>query len=193
MMKLLLGDTYKQIFKNFQIEESQIFATYNNPDYTQDLKLGVRLFLKRIGNNSTRSYLLLCSKELESHINNYNVLAFAYWIPRDLIESTEDLLSVLRKFVSIFGCRIRIGRIEDKFISETKIALNSRYRSPEQIIEILQPKHIPCEFYYFDDEFVVSEALCFRQFKSEVQQCLICPHRIPHKAFDNQAIFSVCD
>jgi hypothetical protein len=31
-----------------------------------------------------------------------------------------------------------------------------------------------------------------RQFKSEVHQCLTYQHRIPRKAFCNQAIFEVC-
>lgn len=37
-----------------------------------------------------------------------------------------------------------------------------------------------------------SQVLAQRQFKFEVHQCLIYQHRIPRKAFYNQAIFEVC-
>jgi hypothetical protein len=159
MSNLFLGDVYNEIFKpNFAINEDVVVATYNEPDFTQELKIGVKLLLKRVSNNNTKSYLLLCIQKR----NNAYFFAFSYWIPEALVSSSIELLDILSKFINIFGMTIRVGCIEDRFILETTVSLDSTLRHPEQVINILGSPHIPCEYYFFDNnQFIVSESLVF--------------------------------
>ncbi|MBG1270298.1 hypothetical protein [Nostoc sp. WHI] len=159
MNKLFLGDVFNHIFKsNFSISEDEVFETYNNPDLIQELKIGVQLFIKELNNEEHKSNLLLCVQDK----GNYNLFAFSYWIPKELVVSFTEPLSILQEFVVTFGSRIKVGYAEDFFVSETTVALESRLKHPYQVIQVLGSKHIPCEYYlFFDKEFVVSDTLVF--------------------------------
>jgi hypothetical protein len=157
MGRISLGDTFNEIFKtNFSISEDEVFETYNNPDFIQELKIGVKLFIKGINKEERRDKLLLCVQDK----GDYSLFAFSYWLPEELVDSCTDPLNILREFVLMFGSIIKVGYSESLFIEETTVALEPGLMHLEQVIQVLGSEHIPCQYYFFyGNEFIVSDSL----------------------------------
>lgn len=146
MGRIFLGDTFNEIFKtNFSISEDEVFETYNNPDFIQELKFGVKLFIKGINKEERRDKLLLCVQDK----GDYSLFAFSYWLPEELVDSCANPLNILREFVLMFGSIIKVGYSESLFIEETTVALEPGLMHLEQVIQVLGSEHIPCQYYFF--------------------------------------------
>jgi len=159
MTKLFLGNEFNDVFEsNFSITEDEVCETYNNPDLVQELKIGVKLSIKKLNKEGHRSNLLLCVQDK----GDYSLFIFSYWIPEEAVISFAEPLSILQNFVATFGCRIRVGCTEDFFITEATVALKHSLKHPDQVIQVLGSEHVPCQYYFFhNNEFIVSDTLVF--------------------------------
>lgn len=148
MNNIILGDNFNNIFKKqLKVEENIVVSTFESPYKTQFLKNDISLYLKRFHDNKL-SHLLLCTQV----VNGEMLFAFAYWIPRKFISNEVDLLDTLEIFANNFGCRIKISDKKGYFIKEAKRLIQGKLESPNQVMEILGSKHIPCESFLFYKE-----------------------------------------
>src|SRR5258706_12154618 len=82
-MEIIFGDSYRDIYQSiFEIEKPQILETINNPDYSQELLNGTRLFLKNY--QDFREYGLLVATY---RINKGTLFGYAYKVPEEIVKN----------------------------------------------------------------------------------------------------------
>lgn len=148
MATLQFKDAFDEIFKeNLKVTEDIVIEVYEQPTKEEHLENGIALFLKEFDNNHL-TYLLVATQ----NVNNEEIFAFAYWIPKQLVRLDISLVDIIEVFANNFGCKIKISENEGYLIRKIKKLVYGKLESPNQIIEILGSVHIPCQYYLFYKE-----------------------------------------
>ncbi len=91
-MTLQFGDSFKGVFEKYGITKKDVLSCYTHPDKFEMLDNGITLFLKSLNNKeNTRNVLLIATQKQKGE----DLLAFAYWIPKDIITKENLCLDVL--------------------------------------------------------------------------------------------------
>jgi hypothetical protein len=148
-MTIQFGDSFKGIFEKYGITRKDVFATYTYPDKVDTLNNDITLFLKSLHDEEkTKDVLLIATQKQKGK----NLLAFAYWIPKDIITSKNSCLDVLEVFTNRFGFKIKVGPEEGFFIKQSKRMSYGKIENPNDLIEVLVPQQVPCEYFVFTSE-----------------------------------------
>lgn len=150
-MTLFLGDSFV-IFKEYQLTEKDVFSVYNKPDRLEILDNNVKLYLKNFESSDIKKKSLLLGTQLSDNREN---LAFSYWVPYDYCTTKNNLIDILEIFSNQFGLKIKIGNKEGYFIKYAERLISGQIQDPNDLIKILAPDQIPCEYFIFTAENVI--------------------------------------
>lgn len=150
MAKIQFKDAFREVFKDkLKVTESIVLDTCKNPTKKENLENNITLFLKEFDNNHL-THLLVATQ----NVNNEELFAFSYWIPKQLLSIDISLIDILEIFANSFGCKVKIAENEAYFFRKTRKSIQGKLESPDQIMEILGSVHIPSQSYLFFKENV---------------------------------------
>ena len=148
-MALEFGDSFTGIFEKYGITKNDVIACYTLPNKVENLANGIILFIKSLHNEEyTKNILLIATQKQEGN----DLLAFAYWIPNDIVTKSNSCLDVLELFTNRFGFKIKVGSQEGFFVKQSNKMLYGIIENPNDLIEVLAPPQVPCEYFVFTSE-----------------------------------------
>jgi len=145
---LFLTDAYRVIYRDkLRLSDNLVLETFQKPSKRQYLENGITLSLKEFSDDHL-TYLLVGSQLND----NRELLAFAYWIPKDIINLKLSLVDNLEVFANRFGCKIKISTSDGFFLRKVRKLILGRLDNINDCVEILGSVHIPCDLYTFYNE-----------------------------------------
>jgi hypothetical protein len=148
-MNLQFGDSFKGVFEKYGITKKDVYSCYTRSDKFEALDNGITLFLKSLQNEENIKNVLLIATQKQ---NEEDLLAFAYWIPKDIFTKENSCLDVLEVFTNRFGFKIKVGSKEGYFVKRSNKMIYGKIENPNDLIEVLVPQQVPCEYFVFTSE-----------------------------------------